>query len=132
MTTPEQLRALVAEKVMGAKIERRAFGQPRFRSRRIEEWWKLADDSYLAAKDDWDPLESGADAWRVVERMQKLGWDIDMVCLGANTTFPNYDVHFTRTDAKGFREPTVGYADDPDPKRAISLAALSALGVEVE
>ena len=133
MTTPEKLRTLVAERVMGCekKIIQNEEGYD-------EEWWvfpeRHSDDGLSEGRlrSQWLPDFDARDTWRVMERMESLGWDIDMVCLGANTIFPNYEVHFTRTDAKGFRESTVGCADDPDPKMAISLAALRAVGVEVE
>ena len=125
MTTPEELRARVAEKVMGWEDD---FPVKEY----SHKWrWKSDDGDWkYQSKYDWDPLESWADAGRVIERMEELGycwlWRKDHLRLTVEYTA----VFFEPSSDDPFGDNGRGDADGP--LEAISLAALRALGVEVE
>lgn len=67
MTTPEELRILVAERVMGWEKDDKGEDW-----RNFEVWFD--NGSYVMPVLDWNPLESWADAGRVIERMEGQGW----------------------------------------------------------
>lgn len=144
--TDRELDALVAEKVMGWNpwLEQRGeythvvWQKPGEREpyRRSRDWeaqkhrFSRIDASQIDGFHHINHLNaefstSIADAWLVVERMRELGWQSEILYGRAGAT-----VEMVRCSGpdhyEGYRE-----SDDSAP-RAISLAALKALGVEVE
>ena len=124
MTTLEELRSLVAEKVMGWESDIIPDG--------VSAWsWKpgrLHIHKMYEEKARWDPLESWADAGRVIDRMFELDWQLEFHSWPSGHT----TARFVKWPTKGdpYEREGVGIADSP--KAAISLAALRALGVEAE
>lgn len=109
MTTPEELRSLVAEKVMGG-----------WHKGKITELWFDNDGCIVA--EAWNPLESWADAGRVIERMADLGFTMTFIYGPGGD-----DVNFYHVEDGRY-----GFGKGKSAPRHISLAALRALGVEVE
>lgn len=75
----DQIIREVAEKVMGWKIH----------ARNTAHWtdaekWNDCDYTFRASVNDWNPLNSWAEAGRVIERMRELGWMLQL------ETFGNY------------------------------------------
>ena len=110
MTTPEELRALVAEKVMG--YERHCALNVLY--------WITKDGNLPRAF--WNPLDSWADAGRVIERMSDLGFQMIL----------NYGPYGDDVIFDHAEDDRWGYSKGKSIKRHISRAALRALGVEVE
>lgn len=111
MLTPEELRSLVAEKVMG--YEKQGWGS-------FMVW--SDNHSYVTTVKGWHPLESWADTGRVLNRLKELGF------------FVRIDMHsegfsYVEVAKGGYQK---AHEAGNDLKELISLAALRALGVEVE
>ena len=119
MKTPEELRTLVAEEVMGWEDDVIPEGIPAWS-------WKPAgyygEHKRRMPKRDWNPLESWAGAGRVIERMHEVGWELRLEYHG-NLAAAHYDNIYGTVS---------GYGEARHIPKAISLAALRALGVEVE
>lgn len=114
MTTPEELRNLVAEKVMG-----------RERKGPAGAWYDPNQKSQLMPyRHVWDPLESWADAGRVLDAMLARGWQVNTLTTPAGLT-SCYVID-------GETSAPLGYVEAEGLKLAWCLAALEALGVEVE
>lgn len=127
MTTPEELRSLVAERVMGCelKIVQDEEGYD-------EEWWVFPehhpDDGLAEGRlcDRWLPDYDARDTWRVIDRMGELGFYMLMDYDPDGTAY----VGFGRS-----RHLAVGMLDTTHCwpiKKAVCLAALEALDEEAE
>lgn len=115
MTTPEELRTLVAEKVMGYTPV--CVGADNTR------WgWRFPEPRTEVCIYDWNPLESWADTGRVIERMADLGFTMTLV----------YGPHGDDVIFYHAEDGRYGEGKGKSVPRHISLAALRALGVEVE
>lgn len=112
MTDAEMVR-LAAEKVMGWEAK--------------ESWttvmiWQPVGINCL----HWNPLTSDADCWMLVEKLQEQGWGIRVaVHVGG---------YLRGTSVRIYRyEPFIQFRIEemPDRRRAIVLACLRAVGVDV-
>lgn len=103
-----EIDRLVAEKVMGWKIQEKIRGYP-----------DLFEHGRIVS--DWEPTVEWNDAGQVVDRMKELGYFVSITCSII------WDVEFIDKTGR-----IKNYCIDDSVQRAICLAALKAVGVEVE
>lgn len=140
MMTDAELTRLLAERVMGGRIWKETEHQgdhdwldnpanyphlTEFNTGAFILWCAPNENGRL-----WRPLDSMDDAWMLVERMRKLGWSSSHTDLTVDSGTAWWSWHFCQ-----FAPPPAGASESaqaPTPQRAIALAALRAVGVEVE
>ncbi len=121
--TNEQLDALVAEKVMGWTFYRQRL-HPNHTF--LTQTWRTEHGSIMPSM--WTPTTEIAQAWEVVERMVKLGWNVRIMNYGIAPELPDCEpwrCDFIRVGALSIKAASA-------LPLAICLAALKAVGVEVE
>lgn len=139
--TDRELDALVAEKVMGWDVlTTREF----HRHGKSGDVVDCGDDGIFVAERDrsattpFNPSTSISAAWSVVEQMRELGWHIDLdndgsQKIGAEESWTWNALLWTdRDDYDGDGDGDWPTAHADTAPRAICLAALRAVGVEVE
>ena len=131
MTDNELIRA-AAERVMGwavipfhAKIEKKIY--PALIENASHDWCLIADKRSWARK--WNPLASDADAFMLVDAIHSRGeyW----FRLTTRWDKVNWSAGWTTQECTGWNGRMDIEVTDPDRRRAIVLAALRAVGVDV-
>lgn len=111
----DELNRLIAEKVMGWHVG--GYGG--------EPYWLNGKGMHAWPIDDWQPTQDIAQAWQVVERMRQLGFDFELQWQDIKPLGQDVFASFNAHEKQGAWEHDV-------PTLAIVLAALRAMGVEVQ
>lgn len=134
-----ELNALVATKIMGwEELEVGYFGSEWETPRQVElrGWMEKVDINAVGSywidverdwwsNANWQPTLDIAQAWQVVERMRELGFVFELQYGDIHPLGQDVFASFDSSETQGVWE-------DDSPAKAIAIAALKALGVEVQ